>query len=303
MSFKKYPKIESLGNDANRDIFLYPEDQIVIEEKVDGGNGSFWLENDVIHYGSRNRDLTSEEDIKTFQKQRNYIMGILADKKLNPDYFYYVEWMTKHTINYTGAPDAIGIDIRIRHSANEEGFGLFLGKEIREAEFKRLGIANVNCVWTGQARDLRQIKLEDLVGKSAYYDGFMEGIVIKNYVRKATIGNHQIYAKIVRKEFKECNKTVFGNIRQKNSDTMKIVEEFCTNARIKKIIHKCVNEDNLPLDLKLMSKVPTGTIKDILEEEFGNIFKNYGFINFKEMKQLVAKNCLRVIREMMEDKT
>ena len=64
---KKYPDIERLGHEDNKDIFLNQEDTLVIEEKVDGGNGSFWQEEDGIHFGSRNRDLTLENDTKMFE--------------------------------------------------------------------------------------------------------------------------------------------------------------------------------------------------------------------------------------------
>ena len=61
MVFKKYPDIERLGHEDNKDIFKFQEDTLVIEEKVDGGNGSFWFDDEdkTIHFGSRNRDLTN----------------------------------------------------------------------------------------------------------------------------------------------------------------------------------------------------------------------------------------------------
>ena len=67
MTFKKYPDIERLGHDDNREILMFGEDMLFIEEKVDGGNGSFWLEEDGTHFGSRSRDLTLENDTKMFQ--------------------------------------------------------------------------------------------------------------------------------------------------------------------------------------------------------------------------------------------
>ena len=127
----------------------------------------------------------------------------------------------------------------------------------------------------------------------------IEGIVIKNYCRKAREGNHQLYAKLVRDEFKEDNKAVFGSVRQTTSDTQKIAEEFCTDARIRKAVLKFVNEDGLSLDLRLMQKVPHYVIKDILKEEFSSIYDKYKFIDFKEMRQKSVKKCLRVINEMM----
>ncbi len=299
MSFKKYPDIERLGHPDNLELLKYGEDSLVIEEKVDGGNGSFWLEKDGVHIGSRNRDLTKEDDKKAFAKQRITLLKLLSKKELNPDYYYYIEWMALHTINYTNVPDLLGFDIRLKRNFEGEGAGLFIGRDKREQEFNRLGIENVPIIWRGKVSELKKKNVTDLISKSKYYDGKAEGIVLKNYVRKATVGNHQLYAKVVTDEFKEDNKAVFGGIRQKNSDTSKIIQEFVTDARIRKIVLKQVNEYNQPLTLRLMKVVPTETIKDVLKEEYQSIFENYSFIDFKEMKQKVAKKCLKLINEMI----
>lgn len=307
MVFKKYPDIERLGHDDNREILMYGDDTLVIEEKVDGGNGSFWLEEDGIHFGSRNRDLTIENDNKAFERQqiqlKEHIKKLQEEGiKINSDYFYYVEWMALHTIKYTSAPMVIGFDIRMKRAMNENDFGLFLGRDSREQEFNRLKIENVPTIWRGKVLELKKLNIRELIPKSKYYDGWAEGIVIKNYCRKAREGNHQLYAKLVRDEFKEDNKAVFGSIRQTTSDTQKIVEEFGTDARIRKAVLKFVNEDSLPLDLRLMQKVPTYIIKDILKEEFSTIYDKYKFIDFKEMKTKIPKLCLRVINEMIIEK-
>ena len=210
--------------------------------------------------------------------------------------------MALHTIHYTKVPDVVGLDIRLKRDANQEGFGLFLGRDTREQLFNELGIENVPIVWRGTVGELKKKEIIELIPKSKYYDGFAEVIVIKNYCRKATTGNHQLYAKVVRDEFKENNKAIFGGVRQKNSDTSKIVDEFVTDARIRKIVLKQVNEFNKPLELSLMKFVPTETIKDVLKEEFNEIFENYSFIDFKEMKQKTVIKCLRLINEMMVQK-
>lgn len=305
MAFKKYPDIERLGHDDNRDLLMHEEDTIVIEEKVDGGNGSFWIERDgLIHFGSRNRDLTLENDSKAHERQQIQLREHLQCLQeggiaINPDYIYYIEWMAVHTINYTSAPFVIGFDIRMKRAIDENDYGLFLGRDAREQEFKRLKIENVPTVWRGKVSELKKLSIRELVPKSKYYDGWAEGIVIKNYCRKAREGNHQLYAKLVRDEFKEDNKAVFGGIRQTTSDTSKIIQEFCTDARIRKAVLKFVKEDNMPLDLRLMQKVPSYVIKDIIKEEFSAIYEKYKFIDFKEMKHKISKLCLRVINEMI----
>jgi len=211
------------------------------------------------------------------------------------------EWMEKHTINYTSAPFIIGIDIRLKRAINSEGFGLFLGRESREQEFNRLKIENVPLIWRGTVKEIKEKPIRDFIPKSKYFDGFAEGIVIKNYNRKHPHENYQLYAKLVRDEFKEDNKAVFGNVKNKHSDTSKIIEEFCTEARVRKGILKLTKEEGLKLELKLMAKLPTMITKDILKEEFNTIYDKYKFIDFKEMKQLIPKICLRVLREEIEN--
>lgn len=302
MTFKKYIEIERLGHEDNKDIFLSGEDTLVIEEKVDGGNGSFWLEEDGIHFGSRNRDLTLENDTKMFEGFQKQLREHLSTIKevINPNYIYYFEWMAVHTINYTNAPYVIGFDIRLKRSMNNAEAGLFIGREAREQEFTRLKIENVPLIWRGTVNEIKKMEIRKLIPKSKYFDGFAEGIVIKNYCRKHPHENHQIYAKLVRDEFKEDNKAVFGNVRNKNSDTSKIVEEFCTDARIRKAVLHFTDEGE-KLELKLMSKVPHYVIKDIFKEEVLTIIDKYKFIDLKEIKQKVPKLCLRVINEMMID--
>lgn len=300
MTLKKYIDIERLGHEDNKDIFLSGEDTLVVEEKVDGGNGSFWLEDDGIHFGSRNRDLTLENDTKMFEGFQKQLREHLANIKeiINPNYIYYFEWMQKHTISYTKAPFVIGFDIRIKHSANSEDSGLFLGRDAREQEFNRLQIENVPLVWRGSVNDIKKMEIRELIPKSKYFDGMAEGIVIKNYCRKHPHQNHQLYAKLVRDEFKEDNKAVFGNVRNKSSDTSKIIQEFCTDARIRKAVLLHIDNGD-KLELKLMAKVPHYVIQDMFKEEILAIIDKYKFIDLKEIRQKVPKLCLNVLNEMI----
>ena len=306
MAFKKYIEIERLGHEDNKDIFSFPEDTLVIEEKVDGGNGSFWKEDDGIHFGSRNRDLTLENDKKMFaelQKQLRDHLEKLEKKgiSINSDYIYYIEWMAKHTINYTGAPYIIGFDIRLKRTMNSEDSGLFLGRDTREKEFERLQIENIPLIWRGAVKEVKELNVRELIPKSKYFNGFAEGIVIKNYCRKHPFENHQLYAKVVRDEFKEDNRAVFGSVKNKNSDTSKIIQEFCTDARVRKAALYFIDNGE-ELNLKLMSKVPHYVIKDIMKEEILTIIDKYKFVDLTEMRQKIPKICLKVVKDMMMEK-
>lgn len=303
MTFHKFPDIERLGSDENREILLHDEDTLIIEEKVDGGNGCFWMEEDgQIHFGSRNRDLTAENDVKFFTGHQEWLREKLKGKTISPDYIFYIEWMAKHTINYTRVPMVIGLDIRLKRVQNAEGAGFFLSREMKELEFAKVGLQTVPLVWRGTVKELKKINIQDLIPKSQYYDGKAEGIVIKNLSRKHPHGNYQLYAKVVTDEFKENNKAVFGSVRQKESDSLKIVETFATDARIRKAVFHFVNENGLPLDRTLMRFVPHYVIKDIFKEEILFIIETYKFIDLKDIKQMIPKRCLSIIDEMMTEK-
>ena len=43
MTFHKYHKIKLLGNEDNQGILSDPDDDIIIEEKMDGGNFRFMI--------------------------------------------------------------------------------------------------------------------------------------------------------------------------------------------------------------------------------------------------------------------
>jgi ATP-dependent RNA circularization protein (DNA/RNA ligase family) len=301
--FKKYPKIYRLGSEEVTEFLDFNEDTVVVEEKVDGGNFSTWLDEDgSLHVGSRNRDLTEEQDEKTFAKQRAYLTEKLKDKKLNPDYIYYLECMATHTIKYSTAPDMIGIDIRLKRSMVEGEYGLFLARDLRCQLFDELGIENVPLVWRGTIGELKKQKIEYLIPKSKYYDGKAEGICLKNYCRKSRQGNHQLYAKVVADEFKENNKAVFGGVRKKDTDTEKIVEQYCTQARVYKQINRLTQEDGKPLQMDLMRYLPQAVSKDILQEEITEIFEAYKWLDFKSFKNFVSKKCVKYLQEFMLNK-
>jgi len=292
----KYCDIERLGHEENLNILDYPEDELVVEEKLDGGNGSFFLDLDnSIHYCSRNRDLTAEKDNdKTFIEQRRWLEKKLIGKKLNSELVYYGEWMQKHTINYgTEIDKFVLFDVKTKDGA----FGkppLFLSRKAKERIAEELDLPLIKLLWTGKVKEFKTLSMEDMLKGSAYYDGDKEGIVIKSYAR-TNIWGRQLFAKIVNEKFKEVNHAKFGTlIKQDNSDTQKIVDTFFTPARIEKNINKLVNEFNVPLDRRLMQKLPLMVIEDVFKEETREVMR-FNTLNLGFLKKKVAERCLKII--------
>ena len=297
----KYCDIERLGNEENEYIFNCSTDELIVEEKVDGGNASFFVEEgNIIHECSRNRDLTNEKDnSKTFINERKYLRDILAGKTINPDYIYYGEWMQKHTLSYNNPPKFIGFDIRVKQNKDATGPGMFIDYDAMKKEYDRLGIKTIPLLWRGPVQDFLKKEPSEFITKSKYGDLLMEGIVIKNYNRLNIYGR-QMFAKVVRDEFKEQNRATFGKIKQTPTDSLKIVEEFVTDARINKKIYELMIQENRVLSRDMMKELPIRVLKDIFKEEYVIIIDKYKLISISELKALIAKKCLFKLDQLIE---
>ena len=299
-SFVKYIKIKQLGDEENTGIFDSPNDEIVIQEKVDGANMSMRFIDGEVVFGSRNRFLIGGlETGKPWAEGIAFLKECMGEKTLNSDYIYFMERMTKHSLNYNWdtIPKVLGYDI-LYIGADEPAY---LGYEHICREYKRLGIPMVPLQYNGKIKDIDVTKIESFIKKSAYADTDQEGIVIKNYNRVNSFGR-QLFAKIVTADFKEKNKVAFKAFKHVDENTPQIVDEFITPARIRKILNKLVVDESVPLSRKLMHTLPRAVILDVLEEEYKSIFDKYKYIDFKKMKQLVAKKCLRAIDDAMLEK-
>jgi len=289
----KYPKIHRLGDDENRGIFNWNDDEIVIEEKFDGANFRFWREDDAIHFGSRHVDNVEGD---SWKDQINYLSK-LNPCDLDPDLIYCGEACKKHSLDYNWSelPPIIGFDVLHKDT------GMPLGYSFAKKEFERLGLQFVNVVWIGSTKDWLDENMDDYLKASAYRQGIPEGIVIKNYSHNNQYGR-PLFAKVVTEQFKEKNTAKFGQAKVKMDDTPYIVETYCTEGRVRKIVNK-MRDEGIPLGRQMMGQLIKRTIRDILEEEIINIWldKRVSSMDFKIMAKLVPQKCLGVLDQMMNE--
>jgi hypothetical protein len=286
--FHKYPKIRQLGHEENTGIVSEPEDLIVIEEKIDGGNFRFMLKDGKILFGSRTQSLGYEDDNigGNWKRCVEYIKEKAKKEGIYPG-IYYGECCVKHSIHYNfdDMPPFLGFDV---WSFSKEGF---LNSKAKTEAFRLLQLPMVPVIWTGSAKDIPKIN-DEFVPKSQYYEGPAEGVVIKNYSK-------QLMAKYVTDKFKEVNKKAFGTPKKfAENDDERIVATYCTNARIDKCIFKLI-DDGHKLEMKLMHELPHRVIEDIYEEHWRDIcFSNFS-VNFRQIKKKVSTRCLHVLKQVM----
>jgi len=297
MEFKKYHKIKVIGDEENKELLSNPDDLIVIEEKMDGGNFRFVIINGKIIMDSRTRELDEDnKNIKNFKRCIEHIRSNLETKDLSlyEGFIFYGECMISHTMQYDweNIPPFLGFDI---YNNKLEKFIEFDAVLIM---YKQLGLDMVPIIEVKPAKDIKQLTDDD-VPDSKYYapsakDKKAEGIVLKNYKR-------QVMAKYVRDKFKEKCKDIFGKSKKfarLEEDDELIIAIYCTNARIDKIIFKLIDE-GYKLEMKMMEKLPKEVINDIYEEHWKEIcFSNWS-VNFRNIKKRITKRCLEVLKQVM----
>lgn len=299
MEFKEYQHIERFGTDEVDGVEL---GECLIFPKIDGTNGSVWLNNENnIKAGSRKRELTLEKDNAGFY---TYILDNENIKNYlhkHPTHRLYGEFLVPHSLK-TYRQDAWRkfyiFDICIDKGESVEYIPYDIYQPMVE-EFELDYIPPLGKVKNGsyeqflKALDKNLFLIED--GK-----GVGEGIVIKNYDFYNKY-KRQTWAKIITNEFKEKHTKAMG-CSEINAEVMieqKIADEFCTEAFIEKEYAKIINESE-GWQSKYIPMLLGRVFSEMVKEESWNIIKKYKYpkINYKTLNTLVIKKIKQTKKEI-----
>jgi hypothetical protein len=295
MQYKKYQHIERLDHQNVRGIldgrcFLFP--------KIDGTNGSVWLGDDgQIHAGSRNRDLTEEQDNGNFYK------SIKDDEKIkmffvdHPEMRLYGEWLIPHSLK-TYREDAWRKFYVFDVEYADELLNYAFYSELLDKYSIEYIRPIVEVILPEKENLLKYLESNTFLIKDG--EGAGEGIVIKNYEYRNKDGK-QIWAKIVRNEFKEKNRKEFGHNEGKASESVekKIAEKYCTESLIDKEYAK-INLEKGGWDSKYIPMLLGKVFNSIVSDTIWEILKEYKFptVDFKELQRYINYNIKKIKPEV-----
>lgn len=292
MKFIKYPKIKHLGTVELNDIF---DGTVVVQSKVDGANFHFWLDNNKLIFGSRNKSMEGKTDPKGWLGMVPVLEAFERyPENFNIDYQYYGESMQRHTIVYNNITDFVGYDILNVKT------GLFLNWKDTKKEFESLGLVFINVHFEKHGSEVTIEELEKCIEKSPYGENGDEGIVVKNYDKLNKHGE-VLFGKIVTDDFKEQNRAVFKGTNQppkEGNSTILIASTYSTDARIEKTIYKLLDEGNV-LDMSMIPVLFNAVSEDIFEENAVEIYRTFDKIDFKHLRGIVAKKCVPVLKRVL----
>ncbi|HCX04784.1 MAG TPA: hypothetical protein DHM42_09850 [Clostridiales bacterium] len=301
MEFKKYQHVERVGKDSTDGLL---DGICIIQYKIDGTNSSVWLNDEgQIRAGSRNRELTFENDNAGFYKYISEYEPIQKYLKKHPNHRLYGEWLVPHSLK-TYREEAwrkfYVFDVCLdKEDGSVEYLPYDMYKEFLD-EFDIDYIPPLAIIKNPNYESL--LKCIDKTGQFLVEDGKGqgEGIVVKNYDYHNQYGE-QVWGKIVRNDFKEKHHKEMGAPEINNSklDEEKIIEKYVTPAFIEKEYAKIVNEEGI-WKSKFIPKLFERVYRELIIEEMYNIVKEFKNpkINFKTLHSLIIREIKSVKKEL-----
>lgn len=280
--------VETDGIDLGR-VHVFP--------KLDGTNARISVdENGQIVTGSRNRVLTEDKDNAGFyvwcQERAEKLEALITEladiSGVSPDQVtVYGEFLVPHTLKTYR--DEAWRDFHV--------FDVYNGTRYEKYDdyfplVKSAGISVIAplCVIDTPTEEqlVKQMEINTYLIKDGMGAG--EGIVVKNYDWSNVYGR-QVWAKMVRTEFKEKNRELFGTAEIKGKETIErsIATASVTSALVEKERAKLVNagiEERKRLIPALLESVYCCVIKEDLYDQLKK-HKN-ATVDFRRLRQFVA---------------
>jgi|SRR5579872_4354220 len=293
-SWTSYPSIFAIGHKALEHLF---DNEVLVEEKIDGSQFSFGLINGELHVKSKGQEFPITAPPDMFQKACDTVQEIAP--LLHPDWTYRTEYLSKpkhNTLAYDRAPDKylIVFDINCGHED-------YLNWNSKDDEAHRLGLECVPLLSHGMITNFEDfmslMETQSILGGQK-----IEGMVIKNY---AQFGQDKkvLMGKFVSEHFKEIHGGEWAKNNPPQGDFIELLaKKYKTAARWDKSIQHLreagllVNE---PKDIgALMKEIPEDVLKECEDEMKADLFK-YAWPKIKRIiiagfpeyyKELLAKS-------------
>ena len=270
MDFIKYPHLERFGTDEVDGINI---GKCHIFPKIDGTNASFWWADGRLHCGSRNRELSLDDDNAGFMAWAVGIEGLGLLARNYPGHVFYGEWLVPHSLK-TYRDEAwrklYVFDVLDRDA------DVFLCYDAYSELLKRYEVDFIPCIGVGQNptyevlsewRDRNTYLLQE--GKGAG-----EGIVVKQYGWKNRFGR-TTWAKLVTNTFKDKHVAEMGgSVINCKMVEEEIASEFVTPHLVDKIIAK-IRNDQGAFNARDIPRLLGQAYHDLVTEELWQALKKH----------------------------
>lgn len=288
MEYKRYQHIEKIGSSEVNGIL---KGEVHLSYKIDGTNGCIYLNDNILKFGSRNRELSLDNDNCKFMasmlKDEEYLNAIAIYLRKHPEYIIYGEWL---------------IPVNIKRY-KKEAWNRFYVFDIFDTVSKRYlrydsytpELKMLNILFIPEIAVLNDPTVEDIssyLSKTGDYlldNGAGEGIVIKNYEYKNQYGR-TTWAKLLTEDFliKKATSRKENSINKENTPIeYKIMNMYFTPEHIMKEKQKMIEKYGLWEDTMIFEFL-NRCFLEFYKDNWEIILKKFHFpiINFKTLKKL-----------------
>ena len=302
-----YPKIYAIGHAGIDGIF---SEEVIIEEKIDGSQFSFGIDEDGNYYAKSKRvhlaPTLPESDM--FYDAVESVRQLAP--KLKPGYTYRGEYLRRPKHNAL-AYDRIPSNHIILFDVNDGHPSKFLSYDEKKEEAERLGLEMVPLLFKGKVTSHEMFKT--FLETNSVLGGVKpEGVVVKNYSRFGVDGK-PLFGKFVSEEFKEVHRKDWKETNKSSKDVLQLIgEQYNSKARWMKAIQRLRDEGKLehcPKDIgSLMKEIPEDILSECKEEIQQQLFawawphiKRHSLRGFAQWyKELLVKDVFDGIEEEKE---
>lgn len=286
---KKYRKIYNKGFDASKFT-----EGVVIQEKLDGSNASFTMEDGELKVFSRRKELDEEENLQGFYQYITEKASKFSDyqKDLLERYIIFGEWLVKGKLKYRECSywEFYVFDVfdktEDRYLTHEELVSFYVDERFVEF-FPSVGMT----VLYKNEMTLVNERVDELMSSSRRVEDNKpgEGVVIKCLKE-----NRDCY-KFITQDYREIK----GSQHKTNkTQDEHIVDYAITKPRMQKMINRAIDEDRLSYDDlyiqnfgTVMREVGSDFVDDIIDEELDSMIKT--------IKKRIGKKSASVLREIL----
>ena len=255
-------------------------DIIQITTKIDGANASIAYDETTgkLEIFSRTNLLDKPGDLRGFYDYIRSEVEPKTDWSKHPDLVIFGEWLVKHSVNYKN--DCYN-KWRV-YDIWDKTLGRYLPQSNVKEICKQLGLEYIEELYYGPFISWDHCR--SFLTKSTAYGPEQEGIVIKNQSKLGKDDNRApAYLKIVNEKFKESQhskkekKPIDPAAEAAKAEAAKLAASIVTEARIRKLILKLVDEGKLPANLQpkdmgtVMKLLPRLAFEDCLKEEIESV--------------------------------
>ena len=289
MEFLKYQHVERLGTPETEGIY---NGMCYIFPKIDGTNAQLWMDGG-LKAGSRNRELSVDNDNAGFYNWALSQLPILNFFHSNPNLRLYGEWLVPHSLKTYN--DNAWRQFYVFDVMDDENY---LSYDTYKPMLEEFGIEYIPpiCKVNNPSYELIVSQLD----KNGYLikdgSGVGEGIVVKNYDYKNKFGR-VVWGKIVTNEFKaKHSKCQITELKGSTLIEETICNRYVTKALAEKEYAKIITESE-GWNPKYIPRLLNTVYYCLVTEECWNFVKEFKnpTVDFKRLQFF----CTQRVKELL----